>query len=528
MICWSRKEIQLFGAFLLTTLGDRMWAFVIGFFMHHFGGMTWVAVQQLVDSALKLIGITIAGQFLDRIDRDKIIQRTLLLNNTAVFVSALIYFGMFAIETKGYTTIFLFLASAFGSVSKVASELQRISFQKDWVIVIAKTEQIDLSKLNRDLLVLDQLSTFVLPLAFGIALQLFPWSWICLFIAGYNCVSWAAESHILHRLYEETEQLRTRASELTGDEELRGLKDVKLNSFTTYFKQSSWMAGFGLALLYMTVLGFDNLAASYGQKHGLSAGYIGLARAVGALIGIFGSSLYHLSAKQFGLLWTVMIGLIWQNIFINLCGVSVLLPGSSMDVFGFYQNTTVDQWWNQMIEKVTKPETQEIPTVPLSQVALPIILFFTGISFARFGLWLADPAISQIQQETIPERQRYSVFTVQLAICEFFSILKDIIVILLPFTSLFGLLTLGSCAFVFCGFLLNVFYHYKCGFSFSDKNRHLRYKNAIEMSAISSALPEAETLLTENGKIVHKEENGDHMESNGTTTLTNGKTSKNE
>lgn len=80
---------------------------------------------------------------------------------------------------------------------------------------------------------------------------------------------------------------------------------------------------------------------------------------------------------------------------------------------------------------------------------------------ARFGLWLADPSINQIQQETVPEHQRYTVFLTQTALCELFSVLKDIIVILLPFTTLFGALTLGSCFFVFSGFLLNLIYHAK-------------------------------------------------------------------
>ncbi|ULU09596.1 hypothetical protein L3Y34_014179 [Caenorhabditis briggsae] len=488
-------ELQLYGAFLLTTLGDRMWSFVIGLFMHQLGGMTWVAVQQLVDSLLKLFGITFIGQFLDKIDRDKIIQRTLLLNNAAVALSALIFAGMFQYRPENYATLYLLIASAIASVSKVASEIQRICFTKDWVVVISRSERVDLSKVNSYLLSIDQASSLALPWVSGWLLDHFPWQTVCLIIIAYNCGSWVLEAYILRNLYQNTEGLKTRSSELEGDEELMGIKDIRMNTVTTYFRQSSWTAGFGLALLYMTVLGFDNLAASYGQKHGLSAGYIGFLRGVGSLLGIAGTLSYHHISKRVGLLWTVMIGLIWQNIFIEMCGVSMLLPGSSMDVSGFIQNTTASQWVSKVVHKVTNPEPQDVPSIPFWEVSLPVNLFFFGIMFARFGLWLADPAITQIQQETIREDQRYMVFSVQLGLNELFSVLKDIIVIMFPFTSLFGALTLGSCAFVFAGFVFNLFYHAQCGFSLTNKNMHLVEQESTEMSDLSDTSPERQSLI---------------------------------
>lgn len=470
-----------------------MWAFVIGLFMHQLGGMTWVAVQQLVDSVLKLVVITIVGQYLDKIDRSKIIQRTLLLNNAAVAVSAGLFAYMFVHKTDHYATPVLLMASAVASIAKVASEIQRISFTKDWVVVISQSESVDLAKVNSILLCIDQISSAILPTLTGELLDTFKWQYVCGFIIVYNLASWVIESMILRRLYNETPQLKTRASEITGDEELRGLKGVKLNSITQYFKQQSWTAGFGLSLLYMTVLGFDNLAASYGQKHGLSASYIGVLRGFGSALGVIGTFSFQFVAKRFGLLWTVMIGLVWQNIFIEMCGVSVLLPGSSMDVSGYIANTSVSEWSKEVLSRVSNPEPQNVPSVSFYDVALPVNLFFIGISFARFGLWLADPAITQIQQETIPESQRYMAFTVQIALNEVFSILKDIIVIMFPFTPLFGVLTLGSCVFVFTGFMFNVFYHAQCGFSCVNKNMHLGRQPVCEMATLSS--PEKQSLM---------------------------------
>ncbi|EGT45452.1 hypothetical protein CAEBREN_21034 [Caenorhabditis brenneri] len=494
----TKKELQLHSAFLLTTLGDRMWTFVIGLFMHQLGGMTWVAVQQLVDSVLKLTFITIAGHFMDRIDRDKIIQRSLAVNNAAVAVSALIFAYMFTFQPEKYTTYFLLLASAIASISKVASEIQRICFQKDWVVVISGAENVRLEKVNSALHCIDQVSSFFLPTVAGALLDHFSWQFVCIMIVVYNFLSWIGESYILRTLYRETEQLKTRGSELTGNPDLLLVKDVKLRSINVYFEQSSWTAGFGLSLLYMTVLGFDNLAASYGQKHGMSPGYIGILRGVGAGLGIAGAWSFQHVAGKVGLLWTVMIGLVWQNIFINMCGVSVLLPGSSMDARGFIANTTFSEWTDKVIAKVAHPEPQDAPPIPFTDVAFSVNLFFMGIMLARFGLWLADPAITQIQQETVPENQRYMVFSVQTGFNELFSILKDVIVIMFPFTSLFGLLTLGSCVFVFTGFMFNVFYHAQCGFSLTNKFKHLpQEQRGNELVTLSQVAPEKQSLIGE-------------------------------
>uniref|UniRef100_A0A8R1I074 Solute carrier family 40 member n=1 Tax=Caenorhabditis japonica TaxID=281687 RepID=A0A8R1I074_CAEJA len=390
------------------------------------------------------------------------------------------------------------LAVLFASFSRVASEIQRICFTKDWVVVISTAEKVKLEKVNSMLMAIDQSSSLILPVLTGRLLDSFPWEIVCGSIIAYNFASWIFEATILLRLYNTTEELKSKESEIKSDDELRGLKDIACNSVNLYFKQTSWMAGFGLTLLYMTVLGFDNLAASYGQRHGMSSEYIGYFRSFGSLLGLLGAVGFQFVASKVGLLWTVMIGLVWQNVFINTSGVAVLLPGSTMDVSGFLSNTTFSSWTQSVVNQIAQPETQDFVTVPYDQVSFSVTLFFIGISLARFGLWLADPAITQIQQETVPEHQRYAVFTVQTGFCEFFSIMKDIIVILLPFTSLFGLLTLGSCAFVFTGFMLNVFYHIKCGVSCHNKKMHMPKEADNEMSE----LPERQSLVEKtNGKL---------------------------
>ncbi|ETN78671.1 hypothetical protein NECAME_02818 [Necator americanus] len=117
-----------------------------------------------------------------------------------------------------------------------------------------------------------------------------------------------------------------------------------------------------------------------------------------------------------------------QNIFLNLCTISISLPGSPFNATGYFSTLTTLKWVDGVRSTVVGGlnATDPTPALPFSELSPSIIVFFLGITLARYGLWIADPSITQIMQETIPERERYSVFGVQTSICELFSVLKDL------------------------------------------------------------------------------------------------------
>ncbi|KIH47307.1 hypothetical protein ANCDUO_22635 [Ancylostoma duodenale] len=77
---------------------------------------------------------------------------------------------------------------------------------------------------------------------------------------------------------------------------------------------------------------------------------------------------------------------------------------------------------------------------------------------------MADLSIVHIMQERVPESDRNTVFGVHNALCQTFSLLKDILVIILPDPSTFGICILISYAFVTSGYLSFVYYLLKVGF----------------------------------------------------------------
>ncbi|KAK6061758.1 Ferroportin1 [Cooperia oncophora] len=417
--------------------GDRLWMFAIGLFLHQLGGITWIAIHQLLDSLAKLILTPVLGSMLDKTNRNRGMQAVLFVNNVAISLSALIFFfnlsDSYRVESNWMKTLYLLFAILFGSVSRVASEAQKTAFTKDWiVVVIAKTKGARLSTQNAAMTVIDQASSFLTPLIAGVMLDSMSRSMCCLVIIGWNILSWSVEASMLLWIYRRVPALAHRMrSDSTSKEPSIDETPSPAAAYSAYFRQSSFRAAFGLALLYMTVLGFDNLALSYGASQGMSASTLGLFRSIGSLLGLLGALSYTALERVLGLLWTGLIGLMLQNMFINLCTVSIVLPGSPFNATGYFSSLTTTKWLD-------------------------------GVRSTIFGgLWIADPSITQIMQETIPERERYSVFGVQTSICEFFSVIKDVMVIVFPETSSFGVLISISCIFVFTGFMFYLSYFIK-------------------------------------------------------------------
>lgn len=77
---------------------------------------------------------------------------------------------------------------------------------------------------------------------------------------------------------------------------------------------------------------------------------------------------------------------------------------------------------------------------------------------------MADLSITQIMQESVPERERGTVFGVQTAFCQLFSVAKDVIVLVFPDPRTFGWLIIMSVTFVAGGFLNYIYYIIKVSF----------------------------------------------------------------
>ena len=95
-----------------------------------------------------------------------------------------------------------------------------------------------------------------------------------------------------------------------------------------FFQHNTFPAGLGLALLYMTVLGFDNTTWAFVLMQCVSESVLGGLVAASAVLGLLGSVAFPPLRQLLGV--AGMVALVTS---LSLCVVSVWLPGSPFNPF---------------------------------------------------------------------------------------------------------------------------------------------------------------------------------------------------
>ena len=143
-------------------------------------------------------------------------------------------------------------------------------------MVIAGDDTDQLAKMNSILRTIELTTYMLAPAAAGQLFTFFGFGYTGIFIAGWNIVSVCLEYLLLALIYKKypaLAQKRTRATNSESeDENTIDEENSETNAFReayegwkTYMKHPVMKAGVGLACLFMTVLGFDNI--TYGEYH---------------------------------------------------------------------------------------------------------------------------------------------------------------------------------------------------------------------------------------------------------------------
>uniref|UniRef100_A0AC35FSW2 Solute carrier family 40 member n=1 Tax=Panagrolaimus sp. PS1159 TaxID=55785 RepID=A0AC35FSW2_9BILA len=480
----------LYFAYTISCLGDRIWTFSIIFVLSELGGLRLVTINQLFQGLSQMVLASYVGNWYDNFGRQIGVQLFLGFNNLSIAASAaLLAVTLHLSKTSEsyYYLITLIFSIIFCSISMAAASGEKLAFSKDWIVVMVQASDVTeeghsegdeqniikqqkrLSAQNAILTVLDMLAAIIAPLGSGFVLKHFGLLNGCLVIVGWNILGWASESAILFWIYQEVEALsikklnnpETSANEIKQENRLSIIQMFKI-----YFSQAVFPAALGLSFLYMTVLAFDGISISFGEREGFDASILGTFQSIGSALGMTAALSFPFLASKFGLSKTAFFGLTAELIALGICIVSVFLPGSPFDLKGYFGTITIKEWWQTFLDTfkstaATKSnsmnETSGMNWSKFevnSKSADSLFFLFTGITLARFGLWLTDLAITQIMQETVIEEKRGTIFGVENALCQFFSVSKDIFAILLPDSKTFGILVFISVAAVAAAFFL--------------------------------------------------------------------------
>ncbi|KAL4222198.1 hypothetical protein ACF0H5_018235 [Mactra antiquata] len=478
--------IYVYISHFLSAWGDRMWQFGVGLFLVIIApeSLLLTAIYGFVMGAAILLFGPMVGDWVDRTARLSAARISLVIQNLSIAVCAVVIYVVIYFKTeieeqwedKWLLNICFGIIILVAVIAQLASTGNTIAVEKDWIVEICGDDNDLLATTSAILKSIDLVTNIVAPIATGQIMAYASTEIGALFIGGWNVVSVFVEYYLLWKVYNEVPALRAKKDFCRIEEEddrqgrgkctacLCGLLEsfaILIRGWKTFMKYDVAFAGLGLASLYMTVLGFDNITVGFAYTQGINESVMGGLMAAGAFVGIVGTFIYPWMRKKIGIQKTGSFGLTSQIIFLSLCVASVWAPGSPFDIN--FRNKGDDD----IAVVNTTSEPPIFTDIPPQENAtnidddstfwddyLSITLLMAGIIGARCGLWIADLTITQLFLETVEEKERGIVLGVQTALNQLMDMIKFIMVIVAPEPELFGLLVLISFAFVAMGWCL--------------------------------------------------------------------------
>ncbi|XP_004385646.1 solute carrier family 40 member 1 isoform X2 [Trichechus manatus latirostris] len=518
----TSAKFLLYVSHSLSTWGDRMWHFAVSVFLVELYGnsLLLTAVYGLVVAGSVLVLGAIIGDWVDKNPRLKVAQTSLVVQNVSVTLCGIILMMVFLHKNELLTmyhgwvlTSCYILIITIANIANLASTATTITIQRDWIVVVAGEDRSKLADMNATIRRIDQLTNILAPMAVGQIMTFGSPVIGCGFISAWNLMSMCVEYFLLWKVYQKTPALAVKAAFKVEEAELKQLnvhkdtepkplegtrlmgdKDPDIlelehkqepscasqiaepfrtfrDGWVSYYNQPIFLAGLGLAFLYMTVLGFDCITTGYAYTQGLSGSILSILMGASAITGITGTVAFTCLRRKCGLVRTGLISGFAQLSCLILCVISVFMPGSPLDLSvspfedirsRFIQieplpTTTTTKipgtfsTTEMHVSNGSSPANIAIETSPKSVPIISVSLLFAGVIAARIGLWSFDLTVTQLLQENVIESERGIINGVQNSMNYLLDLLHFIMVILAPNPEAFGLLVLISVSFVAMG-----------------------------------------------------------------------------
>ena len=269
-----------------------------------------------------------------------------------------------------------------------------------------------LSKVNANVRTIDLTCNLAAPLLSGQLLSYLSYSSTAIVLSAWVLLSATMELLALRLLYDRNTKLQDKDISSTSPV-FSGLQD-SWQGWRSFMHHPVRDAGLGLALLYMTVLGFDNITWGFCVLQGVSESMLGALTGVSAVVGILGARLFPFLRHHIGLDRAGLLGFTLLSSCLAISVASVWSPGSPFQPVQFSKDnnhshiltSAHDQVHPVLHHEDTQALDQDKATQESGESNTSVILLLIGIISGRFGLWIADLAVQQIFQENVAQDER--------------------------------------------------------------------------------------------------------------------------
>ncbi|GAB1599459.1 solute carrier family 40 member 1-like [Argonauta hians] len=515
--CFSSLSFLVYLSHTLSCWSDRLWSFSVGLFLIQIApdSLQLTAIYGLISGSMVFFLGAIIGNWVDKTERLKTVKISLFINNASIITCAIIVSVHLYWKTEiseqwnGAADVLVKIGIiGFAVIAKLASLAGNISVKNDWVVEISERDPSKLAYMTAALRRIDLAVKLLAPVLAGQIMTYISVLAGSSLIASWNFVSVFVEYYLLYRVFQSVPSLATKKSKDDDKQEAESLNESErqppnafcsriftlFNGWRVYLKYDVAPAGFGMALLYMTALGFDNITVGFAYSQGLTESILGILMAAGALIGISATFVYPRIRNKIGLPRTGLISFSLEIFCLTACLMSIIAPGNP---YKFVKYPTLRPTPESIVASLNDSSLVNVSEIVSSSPSMvsttetnltvtteagdrtheltsyvSIGLLMGGIITARFGLWSADLTVTQLFMENIDESERGVVNGVQNSLNMLMDMLKFLLVILIPHTSDFYILIIISYIFICLG-----------GISFSRyslrKRGHLFHFNKI-------------------------------------------------
>ncbi|CAH1789301.1 unnamed protein product [Owenia fusiformis] len=222
--CLGSSSNLIYISHALSAWGIRMWSFAVALFLVQLSpdSLRLPAIYGLLCCLSVLLCGALIGEWIDNNERLKVARNSLVFAKVCVAICAVLLCMLIiykepiiAIWDGWLETIFQALVIIIAVLARLGNEANRISIERDWIVVVSRGNESKLASLNAVTRAIDLTTNILAPVLTGQIMTYGSTVVSAIFIAGWNMLSLVIEVWLLWIVYKRYPELASKGQKKT-------------------------------------------------------------------------------------------------------------------------------------------------------------------------------------------------------------------------------------------------------------------------------------------------------------------------